>query len=61
MGLVCKNSGRICNGCGECQEEGYYACPICGEETDYLYVNNDDEIVGCDNCVVSKNAWEALR
>lgn len=26
-------------------------CPMCGEEPDLLYVNDDDEIVGCTCCI----------
>ena len=26
-------------------------CPMCGEEPDLLYVNDDDEIVGCNLCI----------
>ena len=26
-------------------------CPMCGEEPEKLYVNDDDEIVGCNLCI----------
>lgn len=33
-------------------------CPICGEECDTLYRDNFGNIVGCDNCITSSDAWE---
>jgi hypothetical protein len=33
-------------------------CPICGEETDTFYRNKDLDIVGCDECVTTVDAWE---
>ena len=33
-------------------------CPICGAETDTYYKNADGEIVGCDECVSTIDAWE---
>lgn len=26
-------------------------CPICGEETDYYYLDQNGDIIGCDYCV----------
>lgn len=34
-------------------------CPVCGEECDTLYFN-DGQIVGCENCIETRNAWDAL-
>lgn len=43
-------------------EEPMPVCPICGQETDTLYLNRDGEVVGCDNigCVHAVDAyiWE---
>ena len=33
-------------------------CPICGEETDTFFKNSLGEIIGCDICVRSVDAWE---
>lgn len=33
-------------------------CPICGEETDTYYVDMAGDVVGCDNCVKAKDAWD---
>lgn len=33
-------------------------CPVCGEECDTLYRDNFGNIVGCDNCITSSDAWE---
>ena len=33
-------------------------CPVCGEETETLYENYDGEIIGCDNCIVTVDAWD---
>lgn len=32
-------------------ENKEYCCPVCGEPTDFLYVNGDDEVVGCVLCL----------
>ena len=33
-------------------------CPICGEECNSFYVRDDGEIVGCDRCISTTNAYE---
>lgn len=33
-------------------------CPVCGEETDTFYRDMDHDIVGCDNCIHSVDAWD---
>jgi len=35
-------------------------CPICDEECDTVYTNLYGEIVGCDECIGTANAWEVL-
>lgn len=32
-------------------------CPACGEEAETLYENYDGEIIGCDNCIATVNAY----
>lgn len=36
-------------------------CPVCGEEVDEYLKNSEGEIVGCENCVHTVNAWEAIE
>ena len=36
-------------------------CPVCGEETDTLYKNIYGEIVGCDVCIRTVDAWEEKK
>ncbi len=33
-------------------------CPVCGEACELVYRNNDDEVLGCDFCVTTMDAWE---
>lgn len=33
-------------------------CPWCGEEREHLYRDRAGEIVGCENCVDTLDAWE---
>ena len=41
------------------KEPEFPVCPICGAETDtYYYNKRTGEIVGCDECVESQDAWE---
>lgn len=35
-------------------------CPVCGEECETLYQLHDGEIVGCESCVETVDAWEVL-
>ena len=41
------------------KEPHYPVCPVCGEECDTLYTGKDGEVFACDNCVSTKDAWEA--
>ena len=37
-------------------------CPVCGEETDVFFRNcRSGEILGCDNCIEERDAWEEAR
>ena len=38
-------------------EPEYPICPVCGEECEEIYMNQDREIFGCDGCVKTQNAW----
>ena len=42
-------------------EEPLPRCPVCGEETDTFYQNQDGDIVGCDQCVKALDAWDYLE
>lgn len=33
-------------------------CPVCGQECEILYRNRYGEIIGCDDCIESIDAWE---
>lgn len=33
-------------------------CPVCEAETDTFYRNKDLDIVGCDECVCTVDAWD---
>ena len=35
-------------------------CPVCGEETDTFFKNSLGDIIGCDVCVRSVDAWEEI-
>ena len=35
-------------------------CPVCGEECDTVYLDIDDEAVGCDQCVTLEDAYDYL-
>ena len=40
-------------------EEKYYECPICGAElcgASTVYINDNGDIVGCEDCVFTKDA-----
>lgn len=39
-------------------------CPVCGEECETLYQRHtmrSSEIVGCDNCLDTLDAWEEMK
>lgn len=33
-------------------------CPECGEECEVIYFNSCGEVVGCDNCITEKDAYD---
>lgn len=63
MAYCCiKNPVKECNGCMTCQPEVHYYCPICSEEIyETVFVNNDGEIIGCENCVETKEPYEVFE
>lgn len=42
----------------EPKPEEFPHCPVCGEWCDTIYRNREGEIIGCDNCVDSMDAWD---
>jgi hypothetical protein len=63
MSYMCRKGGiRECDGCGACQPEVHYYCPVCGEEVyETVFVNNDGEVIGCENCAEIKEPHELSR
>lgn len=35
-------------------------CPVCGSETDTFYYDKYHEIVGCSECIETRDAWEVI-
>ena len=59
MAYMCVKRDRECDGCMDCAP--HYYCPVCGEEiSETVYVSEDGEVVGCDNCVEAKEPQEVL-
>ena len=40
------------------KEHTYPHCPVCSAECDTIYKNSDGDIVGCDECISTADAWE---
>lgn len=56
-----RNSSRECDGCMECRPDPHYFCPLCGEEVyETVFVNNDGDVIGCENCAEIKEPYEVL-
>lgn len=36
----------------------YPVCPVCGNECGKVYKDQYGEIVGCDECLTERDAWE---
>lgn len=61
MAMICIHGGKECDGCMECQNEDEYYCPVCGDRVfEKVYVSNDGEVVGCENCITTKEPYEVL-
>lgn len=39
------------------KEPVYPRCPVCGSDCETIYMDLYDEIVGCDVCMATKDAW----
>ena len=40
------------------EEPSWPVCPVCGAETDTFYQNKYRVILGCSECVHTRDAWE---
>lgn len=57
-----KHSGRECCGCGDCQPDVHYYCPICDAEIyETVFVNNEGEVIGCEHCAEIKEPHEVFE
>lgn len=63
MAFICElGRNKECDGCMDCKPSPLYYCPICGEEVyEAVYVSNDGEILGCENCAQIKEPFEVLE
>ena len=62
MAFMCvKNSTQECDGCMDCRPTPHYFCPVCGEEVyETVFVDNNDDVIGCENCAEIKEPYEVL-
>lgn len=60
MSYQCIMGGGECDGCMRCKgEPKEYYCPVCGELVEEtVYVSNNNEVIGCENCVTPKEPSE---
>lgn len=57
-----KNYNKECDGCGFCEPEYHYFCPICGKEIyETVFVTNEGDVIGCENCAQIKEPYEVLE
>jgi hypothetical protein len=62
MAYRCVNGNHECDGCGRCKKEKSYYCPICGEEVyETVFVSNDGEVIGCENCAQIKEPCDMIK
>ena len=60
--MMCIKSNRECDGCMDCKPEQHYYCPVCGEEVyETVFVNNNGDVIGCENCAEIKEPHEVLK
>lgn len=50
-----------CTGYPDDKEPETPICPNCGEEADTFYISADKEVLGCDNCISRRDAWEFVE
>ncbi len=43
------------------KEPTYPHCPICQRECETIYLDKDGNIVGCDECVDTRDAWDVEK
>lgn len=43
---------------GEPDEPEAVYCPECGQPADFVYTAADGDIVGCENCIEKRSAYE---
>ena len=61
LGYMCIKAGKECDGCMDCRPSPHYHCPICNKEvSDTVFVDNSGEVIGCENCVETKEPHEVL-
>ena len=61
MGFMCEHGRGECDGCMECKPDIHYYCPVCGEEVfETVFVDNDGDIIGCENCAEIKEPHEVF-
>ena len=62
MAYQCERTGGECDGCGACQPVEHYYCPVCKNEVyESVYVNNNGEVIGCENCAEIKEPHEVFE
>ena len=62
LGFPCVNGVGECDGCMACQPEPKYYCPVCGGRVhETVIVDNDDDVIGCENCAEIKEPHEVLK
>jgi uncharacterized OB-fold protein len=60
--MCTKYYDRECDACGDCNPSPNYYCPVCGEEVyESVYVSNEGDILGCENCAQIKEPHEVLE
>ena len=40
------------------EPERYPECPLCDEECETLFISDENEVLGCEHCVNTKDSWE---
>ena len=62
MGYICIKGNRECDGCMNCKPSQHYYCPICGKEVyETVFVDNNGDVIGCENCAEIKEPHEVLN
>jgi hypothetical protein len=63
MGYYCeKNPQKECDGCMDCKPDPRYYCPVCRKEVyETVFVNDNGDVIGCENCAEIKEPHEVLN